>query len=402
MNSKKIYFFCAVVLLFTAVSAQCAVLSGLDVLEKQDFAPLQGKKIGIIANHTAIDANGKNIIDVLFAQSQKFQIKAVFSPEHGFRGTADHGEKIENSSDPATGLPLYSLYGKYQRPSPEMLAGIDALVFDIQDVGARFYTYLTTMGYALEEAAKNNIEFFVLDRPNPVSGSILEGPVLQDDIQVFTAYFPVPVRHGFTPGEMAKFHAGSKKLDVKLTVIPVSGWNRNMFYDETGLQWINPSPNIRNVEAAMLYPGIGCFEATNMSVGRGTQSPFMWFGAPWLKGKKLAKMLSKAGIQGVKFTREKRTPDKDVYAGLKCDGVRMEITDKTALRPLEIFIHTACILRKLQPKDFVIKWNEIRRMLGNDRFKALYESKAAPAVILHDFEQDRKDFETVRTKYLLY
>lgn len=378
-----------------------AVLSGLDVLEKRDFSQLAGKRIGLITNHTALDSGGRNIVDALW-ESKKVRIAALFSPEHGFRGTAGHGEKISNSTDTVTGLPVYSLYGKDKRPAPEMLSGTDALVFDIQDVGARFYTYLTTMGYAMEEAAKNNIEFIVLDRPNPVTGDIMEGPVLQDDIRFFTAYFPVPVRHGLTPGEMARLHAGMNKIPVKLTVIPLEGWNRKMWQDETGLKWVNPSPNIRNVDAAALYPGIGCFEATNVAVGRGTDTPFMWFGAPWLKAKKLAKRLSKAGIKGVRFTREKRTPADDLYAGKECDGVKMEITDRNALRSVEIFVRAAVLLRDIQPEDFGIKWEEMRKMVGTDRFRALYDSGASAEVILYDFEKSLEGFSSLRKKYLLY
>ncbi|MFH1618919.1 MAG: DUF1343 domain-containing protein, partial [bacterium] len=382
--------------------SHAAVLTGLDILEKQNFAPLAGKRVGLIANHTSIDREDRSAVDVLF-NSGKVKLAAIFSPEHGFRGTADHGEKVESSTDTDTGLTVYSLYGKTRRPSPEMLAGLDALVFDIQDVGARFYTYLATMGYAMEEADNLGLDFFVLDRPNPITGSITEGPVLADGIRFFTAYFPVPVRHGLTPGEMARLHAADKKLSrIRLTVIPLEGWERSMWYDETGLRRVNPSPNIRSVEAEALYPGIGCFEATNVAVGRGTDSPFTWFGAPWLKGRKLAKKLSESGIAGIKFERKKLTPSNDVYSGEKCDGVKMTITDRNVLRSLEIFIRAACILREIQPDEFRIKWEEMRKMTGTDSFRALYTSGAAPEVILAEFDKSRKEFEESRKQYLLY
>lgn len=391
----------SVVLLCFPLFASAAVVPGIDVLEKQNFAPLDGKRVGIITNHTGLSGDGRSSVDVLF-DSGRVELVAVFSPEHGFRGTAGHGEIIKSSSDPATGLPVYSLYGMDRRPSPEMLEGIDALVFDIQDTGTRFYTYLTTMGYALEEAHRNRIEFIVLDRPNPVTGTIMEGPVLADDIRSFTAYFPVPVRHGLTPGEMARLHADAKKITDTLTVIRMKGWERSMWYDATGLEWVNPSPNIRSVEAAALYPGTGCFEATNVSVGRGTRHPFLWFGAPWMKAKKLVKKLSRAGLKGVKFKREKRTPSSDLYANRECDGVSIKITDRDLLRPLEIFVHSACILRELHPEYFMIRWEEMRKMIGNDRFKALYVSGASPKTILHDFKKNRDAFKTIRKKYLLY
>ncbi|MCG2725499.1 MAG: DUF1343 domain-containing protein, partial [Elusimicrobia bacterium] len=322
---KACVFLISLTLLFLlSLTARTQVLTGLDILEKQNFNILEGKKIAIITNHSAINSKNANAIDVLH-KSPKVNLVAIFSPEHGLRGKEEGGLLINNSNDPLTGLPIFSLYGKTQKPTAEMLKGIDTLVFDIQDVGARFYTYLTTMGYAMEEAAKLGIEFVVLDRPNPIGGHIVEGPILQENIKAFTAYFPVPVRHGLTAGEMALLHKDYKKLDLKLSVVKMEGWRRNTWFDETKLAWLNPSPNLRELNAEILYPGVGCFEATNVSVGRGTKNPFLWFGAPWMKAKKIAKKLSKANLPGLIFKYEEKTPEYNMYSGELCKGISIEI-----------------------------------------------------------------------------
>ena len=331
--------------LICAARADAYVLTGLDAAEQRDFDLLAGKRVGIITNQTGVDRAGRSAVDALFG-SQQARLVAIFSPEHGFRGNAADGEQISNSTDTVTGLPIYSLYGKTRRPTPAMLAGIDALVFDIQDVGARFYTYLTTMALCMEEAAKLKIPFIVLDRPNPIAGDVMEGPVLADNIHDFTGYFPVPVRHGLTAGEMALLHKAVRGLDVDLTVVKLQGWDRAAYYDQTGLVWIDPSPNIRGVDAAVMYPGIGGFEATNMAVGRGTDAPFLWFGAPWLDAQRLVRTLNEANLAGVRFYAEEKTPAMDIYAGKLCRGVRMEILDRAAVRPMDIFVRAVCALRE--------------------------------------------------------
>lgn len=400
---KKLPASFLMLLLFTAPAwAAQFTLTGLDVLERDGFAQLKGRRVGLITNHSSVDKDGRNAIDVLHG-SGKVDLAAIFSPEHGFRGTEEGGALINNSTDPVTGVPIFSLYGKgMQRPTAEMLKGLDVLVFDIQDIGARFYTYLTTMGYAMEEAAKNKIEFMVLDRPNPVGGDIIEGPVLAPDVSAFTAYLAVPVRHAFTAGEMALFHKDFKKLDLKLTVVKMENWSREMFFDGTSVVWTNPSPNIRSVKAELLYPGLGCFEATNVSVGRGTDTPFMWFGAPWMKAEKLVRRLSKAPLKGVKFSYQERTPDKDVYEGKVCKGAAIEVTRPELVRALDIFVYAAYYLRKYNKKDFTVKAAEIKKMTGDGRFFELLEAGAAPAAILADFEKSSSAFKEARKKYLLY
>ena len=380
----------------------CAqVLTGLDVLQRDGFAQLQGKRVGLITNHTSVNRDGVNAVDA-FHRAGNFKLAAIFSPEHGFRGTEEGGVYIESSTDPVTGAPVYSLYGKgKQRPAPEMLKDLDVLVFDIQDIGARFYTYLTTMGYAMEEAAKAGLPFMVLDRPNPIGGKI-EGPVLAPDISAFTAYFPVPTRHGFTAGEMALFHKDNLKLDLDLTVVKLEGWNRAMIFDATGVPWTNPSPNIRTVDAEVLYPGLGCFEASNVSVGRGTDIPFHWFGAPWLKAEKIAKKLNKAGLRGVKFSALTLTPARDMYEGKASPGVKIEVTDRAAVDALEVFTHAAYWLRKYNGKDFRLKEVEIRKMTGSAHFYDLLYKGKKPAKIIEAFQKDNEGFRAAAAKYRLY
>lgn len=387
-------------LLFAGVcSAQ--VLSGLDVLERSGFAALQGKNVGLITNHTSLNKDGANAVDVLHA-APGLRLTAIFSPEHGFRGTEEGGVYIESSTDPATGVPVYSLYGKgKQRPAPEMLKDLDILLFDIQDIGARFYTYLTTMGYAMEEAAKAGLPFMVLDRPNPIGG-LIEGPVLEPGLSFFTAYFPVPTRHGFTAGEMALFHKDNLKLDLSLSVIKLEGWRRDMFFDQTGLLWSNPSPNIRSVTAEVLYPGLGCFEASNVSVGRGTDIPFQWFGAPWMKAEKIAKKLNKAGLEGVKFSPLTLAPDKDMYQGKDCPGVLINVTDKAAVRALDVFVHAAYWLREYNEKDFRLKEVEIRKMTGSSDLYAMLEKGRKPAEIIAAFEKNNAAFREAALNFRLY
>jgi len=382
--------------------AHAVVTTGLDAAEATDFELFAGKRVGLVTNQTGLDRQGRSGVDVMFA-SRKARLAAIFSPEHGFRGNAADGEIISNSTDPVTGLPIYSLYGKTRRPTAAMLAGIDVLVFDIQDIGARFYTYLTTMALCMEEAGKRNIPFVVLDRPNPISGMVLEGPVLPMNIQDFTGYFPVPVRHAMTAGEMALLHKDLRNISVDLSVVKLRGWDRAGFYDDTGLPWVNPSPNIRGVDAAIMYPGIGGFESTNMAVGRGTDAPFLWFGAPWLDAGRLVNTLKAANLPGVIFSVESKTPEKDIYAGKLCHGVRMQITDRAAVRPMDIFVLAVCALRdKAYYRDFRFDPDALRLTAGNNVYKAIFESKDPPEAVLASFREQCLAFDKLRGKYLLY
>lgn len=377
------------------------VLLGIDVLKKENFKSLRGKKIGLITNHTGVDSKGVSTIDLLH-QASGIKLVALFSPEHGIRGKAEHGEKISDSWDKKTGLPIYSLYGKTQRPTEEMLTHLDALIFDIQDIGTRFYTYITTLAYALEEAAKRNIEFFVLDRPNPISGTIVEGEILEPAIKHFTAYLQIPVRHGMTVGELAHWYNRTSGLNAKLTVIKMEGWKREMFYNQTGLKFRPPSPNIRNLRAALLYPGIGAFEATNVSVGRGSKIPFEIFGAPWIVGALLAERLNFLNLSGVEFKPIQFVPQSDLYQGMLCEGVKIVIKDRNLVRPVDIFIQAFCALRDVYPGQFRPRWEEIERVVGSKKIRQMLEQNQSAETVLFFIHNRAVQFEQDRAPYLLY
>jgi len=380
------------------------VMSGLDVLESQGFSLLKGKRVGVITNRTGIDARGESIVELL-AAAPGVTLAAVYSSEHGFSATSETANIVSDRIKAAgKDVPLYSLFvGKVQRPTPEQLAGIDVLVFDIQDVGARFYTYLATMAMALESAKAAGIEFVVLDRPNPIGGEIVEGPLVDEPDAVGkdpVSYFDVPTRHGLTAGEMAGLWNATVK-DSKLTVVKMKNWRRAMWFDQTGLPWVPPSPNMPDLAAASLYPGVSNLEFTNLSVGRGTDSPFGWIGAPWLDAEALKKRMDEALLEGVAFSVKTRTPSKDIYAGQSCRGLRLVVTDREAARPLRVFAELAAALRDTQP-EFKLSWNHTRRLVGRERFRELYESGATGADIARLFEADAAEFEKTRTPFLLY
>jgi uncharacterized protein YbbC (DUF1343 family)/CubicO group peptidase (beta-lactamase class C family) len=326
-------------------------LTGLDRLVADDFAPLVGRSIGLITNQTGVDGQGRRGVDLLAAAAPRVRLRALFSPEHGITGKVD--ANVPNGRDAATGLAIWSLYGPARRPSPEMLNGIDTLVFDIQDVGVRYYTYLTTLVYALEESGRRGIQVVVLDRPNPITGSIVEGPLMDPDMRSFTAPHTIPVRTGMTMGEFAQMVVGERKLPVKLTVVPLERWQRNQWFDETGLPWVNPSPNIRTPTQALLYSGVGLLEATNLSVGRGTDVPFEVIGAPWISDPQaLADGMNARGLVGVRFQPATFTPTSSVYAGQGVGGVRMEVTDRDAIRPVSVGLALGRELMERYPAQF--------------------------------------------------
>ena len=323
---------------------QSKVLTGLDVLARDGFQPFAGRKVGLITNHTGIDRQGRRNVD-LFRTAPGVQLKAIFTPEHGLEGTAK-SEHVENSRDPATGVPIYSLYQRHRRrPSPEMLQGVDVLVFDIQDVGTRFYTYITTMAYSMEEAARAGITFYVLDRPNPITGTRVEGPILEDASRSFIGYFPMPVRHGMTVGELAVMFNEERKIGAKVEVVRMEGWERQLWFDQTGLPWVNPSPNLRTLEQAVLYPGIALLEGlSNWSVGRGTATPFQFVGADWIDGSALAESLNQLGLAGVSFYPARRTPSWSRFAATRIEGVQIAIVDRDSLEPTRLGLHIAAEL----------------------------------------------------------
>jgi len=377
------------------------VSTGIDVLEEQHFALLAGKQVGLVTNQTAIDGNGRTTADV-FYRAPNIKLIALFSPEHGIRGTLEAGQSVGDTIDPKTHLPVYSLYGANERPTAAMLNAVDVLVFDMQDVGARFYTYLTTMGLCMEAAAKRNISFMVLDRPNPAGGSIIEGEVLDLQYRHFTAYYAVPARHGLTAGEIAQWYNQVGNIHAKLTVIPMSGWRREPQWADTGLFFVPPSPNIRTPTAALLYSGIGMFEATNVSVGRGTDAPFENVGAPWMNGALLAARMNALQLPGVVFSSTTFTPAEDLYRGERCSGVRIEVTDAHAIRPVDIFVDLAFLLRDTAAKDFQPRWEEVARVTGSKDFENLYKGNKSSKDLLALFHKSAAQFAKDRQPYLLY
>jgi len=386
-----------------------AVKNGIDVLEAHAFdvlkppSPEAGAKkhIGLVTNQTGVDAAGKRTIDVL-AAAPGVSLDAIFSPEHGVTGTLDTTD-INNSKDAATGVPVYSVYGgsdAARRPTPEEMKGLDAIVFDIQDAGARFYTYETTLGYFLEAAAKAGIELIVLDRPNPVTGSFVQGPVSDAGRESFTNYWTEPPRHGMTMGELAKMFNVERGINARLTVVAMEGWQRGDWFDSTGLEWVNPSPNLRSVTEAALYPGVALIEGTNVSVGRGTDTPFELVGAPWIKSKEFAAYLNARGIGGVRFVPVTFTPTSSVYSGQLCQGVNVVLTDRNGLDAPELGIELAAALHKLYASDFKIE--KMQDLLVN---QGVYEALAAgrdPRRIAADWQDELQKFGKIRDKYLIY
>jgi uncharacterized protein YbbC (DUF1343 family)/CubicO group peptidase (beta-lactamase class C family) len=374
------------------------VLSGLDVLRAEGFARLKGKRVGLVTNHTGIARDGATAIDLLH-DAKDVQLTALFSPEHGIRGILDQ-EKVASSTDEKTGLPIFSLYGETRRPTDAMLKGLDAIVIDLQDIGARFYTYMNTMGNVMEEAAKRNIEVVVLDRPNPVNGFQIEGPILETDLQGFVGSFPMPIRPGMTMGEFARLFNGERKIGAKLTVVAMKNWTRDTWFDETGLPWINPSPNMRNLLQATLYPGIGAIEYTNISVGRGTDTPFEQIGAPWIDGVTLAAALNARRLPGVRFYPVVFTPTTSKYENERCQGVFMVIGDRVALRPVRTGIEIASALARLYPSQYKI--DPADKLIGSRQSIARILSGDDPAAVASSWAGDEAKWRLLRTKYLLY
>ncbi|WP_152050879.1 exo-beta-N-acetylmuramidase NamZ domain-containing protein [Tautonia marina] len=373
------------------------VQCGIDVLEANGFAPLKEKRIGLITNHTGRTRDGRTTIDVLF-EAEGIELVTLFSPEHGIRGLLD--TNIDDSKDEQTGLPIYSLYGERRKPSPEQLEGLDALVFDIADIGTRFYTYVSTMGLAMEAAAEAGIPIFVLDRPNPIGGQAVQGPVRDDDLESFIAFHRVPVRHGMTIGELALMFNQEREINAELTVIPCQGWRRSFWFDQTGLLWVNPSPNMRSLTEALLYPGVGLLEATNLATGRGTDTPFERVGAPWIDPQRWARELNAEGIDGVRFVPIRFSPSERQYEGEDCGGVYLIIDDWESFDPIEAGIGLAVTLRRLYPDDW--KPEALNRLMTN---RAAYDAivdGASVRAVQRTWARELRAFLAVRAKYLIY
>jgi uncharacterized protein YbbC (DUF1343 family)/CubicO group peptidase (beta-lactamase class C family) len=393
------------------------VLTGIDVLEKENFASLKRQEnpqaccpmmapdrvmtIGLLTNQTGLDTQGKRTIDAL-AAAPGIKLAAIFSPEHGIFGAEDT-TSIDHTTDSVTGVPVYSLYGAtdaQRRPSVDVLKTLDAVLVDIQDAGARFYTYETTLGYMLEAAAEAHIDVIVLDRPNPVTGSIVQGPTSQPDLQSFTDYHPLPVRHGMTMGELAQLFNAEREIGARLRVVPMDGWLRGDWFDSTGIVWINPSPNLRSVNEAALYPGVALIEGTNVSVGRGTDTPFEVVGAPFVEPHAFADYLNARLIAGVRFVPVTFTPTSGPYSGKQCGGVNLIVTDRNVVDSPELGIELAAALKKLYPDNWTV--DHMITSLGN---RAVFDALSAgedPRNIAQSWQDDLQKFRDLRAKYLLY
>ncbi len=382
------------------------VKNGIDVLEEHAFRELHAAAahpvtVGLITNHTGIDSHGQRTIDVL-AHAPGIHLTAIFSPEHGITGKADTTE-IANTRDPATGVAVYSVYGDSdtkRRPDPGVVASLDVLVFDIQDVGVRFYTYETTLGYFLEAAAKAGKELVVLDRPNPLNGAFVQGPVADPDRESFVSYGRTPIRHGMTMGELAGMFNVERGIGAKLSVVPMEGWMRGDWFDSTGELWINPSPNMRSLNEAILYPGIGMIEGTNISVGRGTDTPFEVVGAPWINSVEFAHSLNERAISGVRFVPVEFTPTSSEYAGQKCGGVSIVVTDRNALDAPELGLEIVSALVSLYPKQYQLK--ELDRLMVSKVTMDALALGEDPRRIAESWRDAIERFEAMRAKYLIY
>lgn len=380
------------------------VQTGLEVLVREKFQPLQGKRIGLVTNHSAIDPARTSIIDVL-AKGTGYTLTALFSPEHGIRGTED--AQVASGRDEKTGLPVHSLYGKTRKPTAEMLREVDLLVFDIQDVGTRYYTYITTLALVMEAAKEFDKPLLVLDRPNPIGGEAVEGPVLEEALRgQFIGYFALPTRHGMTLGELARLYNEEFKIGCRLSVLRMEGWKRSMTFEETGLPWIPPSPNMRSVAAATAYPGMGALEGTNLSVGRGTDHPFIWYGAPWIDGIRLAAALEALKLPGVRWKPVIFTPlsvpGQPVYphTGRACGGVELVIADRGLFQPVRAALHVLEALYRFYPDK--LSFGRSCTMIGLRSIEADLKAGKPPSEIEASWQAGLDAFKAVRRKFLLY
>lgn len=370
---------------------------GVDVLAADGFTPLSGRRVGLVVNHTGRDASGRSTVDVL-SRAPGVTLVALFSPEHGLSGR--HDAKVASGTDATSGLPVHSLYGSAKRPTADMLRGIDTLVFDMQDVGARFYTYVTTLAYTMEAAAEHGLDYVVLDRPNPITASIVQGPVMDADLKSFTGYFPLPTRHGMTVGELASLFNTEARIGARLKVVPMRGYGRHTWFDETGLPWIDPSPNLRSLTQAILYPGVAMVEGANVSVGRGTATPFELAGAPWIGGSRLAEYLNARNIAGVRFSSASFTPSSGIYKGDSCEGIRIVLVDRERLEAPSLGIELIAALHRLHPGTF--RLGDTLGMIGSRAVLASIRRGDDPRTIRATWQPDLDAFVRRRQAYLLY
>ena len=374
---------------------------GIHVLLHQRLDLIEGKNVGLITNPTGVNRRLVSDID-LIAHAPGVHLVALFGPEHGIRGAHQAGANVGSYGDPQTGAPVYSLYGKDRQPTPQMLKGVDVLVFDIQPVGTRFYTYLYTMADAMKAAAQAHIPFVVLDRPNPLSGIKVQGPVLEPKYASFVGQYPIALRYGMTVGELAELFNTEFHIGAQLTVVKMRGWNRSMYYDDTPLQFVMPSPNMPTPTTALVYPGFGLIEGTNVSEGRGTTRPFELLGAPWIDAVKLADALNKANLPGVRFRPVHFTPTFSKYQGVLCNGVQVHVLDRQAFNPVVAGLTAIETIRELYPKEFEFKKAHFDNLIGNDWVREDIEKDVPVSEIRARWQAPLSRFEQVRRKYLLY
>ncbi|MBE3583852.1 MAG: DUF1343 domain-containing protein [Limnochordaceae bacterium] len=378
---------------------------GIDRLLGDQFSLIAGKRVGLITNQTGRGRDGQHDADRL-AADKRVQLVALFSPEHGFRGDEPPGAYVASYVDPVLHLPVYSLYGPTQRPTAAMLRGIDVLLFDIQDVGSRYYTYISTMAYALQAAAQYQIPIIVLDRPNPIGGQQVEGPVLEPAYQSFVGLYPIPVRHGMTIGELARLFNEEFGIHAPLTVVPMEGWTRSTWWDQTGLPWVKPSPNMTSPQTALVYPGTCLLEGTNVSEGRGTARPFETLGAPWIDGTRLANALNALRLPGVRFEPVRFVPTTSKYQGEACEGVQLEVTDRLGFASVRTGLWIIATIERLYPQQF--RFNQsagqyyFDTLIGNGRIRPALQRGENPDTILAPFQAAVDRFIAVRSRYLLY
>jgi uncharacterized protein YbbC (DUF1343 family) len=378
------------------------VTPGVEVLLDDQKELLKGKKVGLITNPTGIDSKLNSIVDLLHDDSD-IELTALFGPEHGVRGDAQAGEYVESYIDEKTGLPVYSLYGQTRKPTPEMLKNVEVLVFDIQDVGTRYYTYIYTMAYAMEAAKENNIPIVVLDRPNPQGGLTVDGPVLEPEFSSFIGMYPIPTKHGMTVGELASFFNEEFNIGADLKVVKMKGWRRSMDFDDTGLPFVLPSPNMPTVSTTFVYPATGLIEGTNLSEGRGTTKPFELIGAPFINSTNLAAELNSLSLPGVKFRAASFTPTSSKHAGKLSHGVEIHVTDRAEFDAVTTGLYIIKTIHDMYPDDFeFLSNNFFDKLIGNDRVRTMILEGASVEEIMKGHQKELHEFKKVRKEYLIY
>lgn len=385
---------------------------GSDVFVDEVISELADKRIALVINHSSVLSNGTHLLDTLL-QLKKINIKKIFTPEHGFKGSADAGTHISDGVDAASGIPIISLYGKIKKPTKEMLVDVDVIVFHLQDVGSRYYTYLSTLYYLIEAAVESNKILIILDNPNPINGSQIEGVILENEFKSFVGIFPIPIRHGMTYGELAKFFIGEdskfKNTNVDLEVVKLRGWERTNYIDEYNIDWIPPSPNINYLETAIVYPGTCLIEGTNISEGRGTYFPFLIIGAPFINSDELISEINKYSLSGFSFEKIQFTPESiegmstsPKYLGEICNGLKISIVDRDKFNAVEFGVTLIAAAIKLYPKEFKFIDKFFDRLAGTDKLRKMLLKEKSPNEIIHSWEEEINLYKEKRKKYLLY